>query len=83
MPIFRGLLLVAAVWLVFVISRHLLRSHRARTASPPAPTYIATVDCASCGLRIPKTEAVTDGNRYFCCTQHRDQKIHAIGDDRK
>ncbi len=81
MPIFRGLLLVAAVWLVFIISRQLYRSHLARRPSSPAQIYIATVDCATCGLRIPKTEAVSDDDRYFCCNQHRDQKTHAIGDD--
>ncbi|NOX76397.1 MAG: hypothetical protein GXP17_07260, partial [Gammaproteobacteria bacterium] len=43
--------------------------------------YVDTVDCETCGLRIPKTEAVGSHDRYFCCHQHRDPKTHAIGNN--
>lgn len=40
----------------------------ARAASAPE----TMVDCATCGLHFPASEAVRDGARTFCCTAHRD-----------
>ena len=41
-----------------------------RAAAGAAPE--AMVDCASCGLHFPASEAVRDGARLYCCTAHRD-----------
>ena len=58
----------------------LLRPRRKATAAPPpaaargpvnAPPE-AMVDCASCGLHFPASEAVRDGERVYCCAAHRD-----------
>jgi uncharacterized protein len=27
--------------------------------------------CAHCGLHVPETEGVCDGDVFFCCDQHR------------
>ena len=29
------------------------------------------VSCAKCGLHVPRSEALTEGDRYFCCEEHR------------
>jgi uncharacterized protein len=65
-------LLLAAV--VYVVLRSMRgrnsggdRSTRARRSPEPQ----AIVSCATCGLHVPRQEALTLGNRYFCCEEHR------------
>ncbi|HYM48304.1 MAG TPA: PP0621 family protein [Burkholderiaceae bacterium] len=29
------------------------------------------VSCATCGLHVPRNEALTQDERYFCCEEHR------------
>jgi uncharacterized protein len=29
------------------------------------------VSCATCGLHLPRQEALPLGDRYFCCEEHR------------
>lgn len=31
------------------------------------------VRCARCGTFIPRDEAIHEGDRDYCCTQHRDE----------
>ena len=31
----------------------------------------AMVSCATCGLHVPRQEALMLGDRYFCCEEHR------------
>ena len=31
----------------------------------------AMVACATCGLHLPRQEALLLGDRYFCCEEHR------------
>jgi uncharacterized protein len=31
----------------------------------------AMVSCATCGLHVPRQEALLLGDRYFCCEEHR------------
>ncbi len=46
-------------------------------ASPPEPPRAATrdkqvmVSCASCGLHLPKPDALMLGEHYYCCEEHR------------
>jgi uncharacterized protein len=70
------------LWVVLgFVAWWMLRPRRA--AAPPsatsrgpaaaAPPPEAMVDCASCGLHFPASEAVRDGAaRLYCCTAHRD-----------
>jgi uncharacterized protein len=75
MPIFRGLLLLAAVWLAVVVARQLYRSYqrqrmnRPQTPARPLPTRV--VRCQQCGVHIPETEAIANGDRYFCSNHCR------------
>ena len=70
MPIFRGLLLLAAIWLAVVVARQLYRSYQrqrmpqSQGQAKPLPTRV--VRCQQCGVHIPETEAITEGDRYFC-----------------
>lgn len=76
MPIFRGLLVMLAIWLVFVLARHLYKSNRLQRSSKQTSTqaiYTKTVPCALCGVHTPKTEAIDQNGRYFCSEQHSNQ----------
>jgi len=67
----RFLLIVVAVWLAIMIARQLLRS--SKQASPP-PRELPERDmvrCAECGLHVPRSEAVAEGDGFFCSERHR------------
>jgi uncharacterized protein len=62
------LLLALAVYLLW---RSLQR--RDTPPRPPSPERSpqAMVSCATCGLHVPRQEALALGERYFCCEEHR------------
>jgi uncharacterized protein len=61
-------LLAIALYLVW---RALQRRDRTPPSPPPADTPQAMVSCATCGLHVPRREALLLGDRYFCCEEHR------------
>ncbi len=56
---------VLAVWLV----RRLLR--KPTPPSKPAKTQ-DMLRCAHCGLHVPRSEAILDGDTPYCSPEHRD-----------
>ena len=65
------------VWLAVAAAVWWLLRARPRVSAPPPAQGAARaaeemVDCASCGLHFPASEAVRDGARLFCCSAHRD-----------
>jgi len=46
----------------------------ARPGQPPAPQDM--VACAHCGVHLPRTEALTSGQRSYCCAEHQRQDAH-------
>ena len=75
MPIFRWIIIGLAIWLVVVILRQMIGTRRQKSAakkSPPASAYTAMVSCHHCNLHIPQAEAIQEGDRYYCCIEHRD-----------
>lgn len=75
MSFLRTLIVIVAIWLVIRIALKLYRARQqeaARTNRPQAPDSItAMVACATCGVHVPKTEALPAGGRYFCSDDHR------------
>lgn len=42
------------------------------SASPPASRAVPMVECAHCGLHLPRSDALEgEGGRYFCGAPHR------------
>ena len=41
-------------------------------AKKPHKTVGDMVPCSHCGVYVPRGEALQDGDRYFCCREHRD-----------
>lgn len=63
-------LLLAAV--AYVVWRSMQRRGSDRRASRPEQQVPqAMVSCATCGLHVPRQEALLLGDRYFCCEEHR------------
>jgi uncharacterized protein len=63
------LLLAIAVYLLW---RSLQRRGSARsTTGQEQRAPQAMVSCATCGLHLPRQEALALGERYFCCEEHR------------
>jgi hypothetical protein len=81
MPIFRGLILLLAIWVAVVLARQLYRTSRLNrtTARNPARgqgtklPYTNMVACDTCRTHIPKTEAICLNGRYFCSDACRQQ----------
>ena len=48
----------------------LLKSYRKETSAKPEPEDM--VRCAHCGVHLPVSESVRDGELYFCSAAHRD-----------
>ena len=48
---------------------------RAETPPPHRPSPAVTpqdmVACAHCGVHLPRTEALTHGQRSYCCAEHQ------------
>ncbi len=52
----------------------LLRNHRRRSdrnvQRPADPQAEDMVDCAHCGVHLPRGEGIMSGPRYFCSKEH-------------
>jgi uncharacterized protein len=66
----RTLLLGLALWGLYLIVRHLLRERRRLKAKPDAPKAVDSVQCAHCGLHLPREEALQHDEHYYCCRAH-------------
>ncbi len=68
------LLVIALVWVAFLLWRHgrrtQLRSKTPPTAGPPKLPE-AMVRCAHCGLHLPAADAVQGRQGSYCSDAHR------------
>jgi uncharacterized protein len=66
------LAVLALVWLIGGRRRAARRDppRRAGAAVPPGPE--AMLECARCGVHVPRSEASWNGSQAYCCPQHRD-----------
>ncbi|HFE32638.1 MAG TPA: hypothetical protein ENJ17_04940 [Gammaproteobacteria bacterium] len=71
MPIFRFLIIGLAAWLAIALIRRLYFKPRAN-ALRPLEHYVETVACRHCRVRIPRDQAIEQGEHFYCCPQHRD-----------
>lgn len=64
----RLIFLVVAIALVYWLLR--------RFRQPPSDAQDSSqtedmVSCEHCGLNLPKSEALSSGDKYYCCEEHR------------
>ncbi len=61
-------LLALAIYLVW---RLLKKKQVPRSGEDSALPRLPMVSCATCGLHVPRNEALMQDERYFCCEEHR------------
>lgn len=67
---FRILVIVAALVLVFVIIKNRLGSRSLQQKKTRSAKTDDIVKCLQCETYIPRKEAIISGNETFCCKQH-------------
>lgn len=68
---FRILIIIAALLLVYLIIKNRLNSRRLEQNKPGSTTTNNMVKCLQCETYIPRKEAIISGTESFCCTQHQ------------
>jgi uncharacterized protein len=63
------LLLIFVVLAVWWLAKGFRRKDPARDAPEAAPEQMVT--CSHCGLYLPQSEAIAEGDKFFCCAEHR------------
>ncbi|MET0072266.1 MAG: PP0621 family protein [Candidatus Thiodiazotropha sp.] len=66
----RFLFFALAVLGVYLIVRHFWRQKRHIDGGSKQVKSVDSVQCAYCGLHLPKVEAVSDDSRYYCSKAH-------------
>ena len=68
----RYLLLIIAIWVGFAILRHFLRTPVKQAPKGTSTPVQEMVRCSHCGVHFPRSEAIIQGNDFFCSAEHRD-----------
>ena len=63
------LLLIFAVVAVWWLAKGFRRKDAAKDAPEAAPEQM--VNCSHCGLYLPQNEAIAEGDKFYCCAEHR------------
>jgi uncharacterized protein len=63
------LLLILVIVAVWWLTKGFRRKGASGSASEGVPEQM--VNCGHCGLYLPQSEAVREGDRFFCCAEHR------------
>ena len=63
------LLLIFVVMAVWWLAKGFRRKDVAKDAPEAAPEQMVT--CSRCGLNLPQSEAIAEGDKFFCCAEHR------------
>ena len=62
-----GIIVVLVVWL---LRRALAGPRAAKKTEPESETKGDLVNCAHCGVNLPKAEARGEGARFYCSEEH-------------
>ena len=65
------LLLALAIWLLITVLKRYSRNMQA--PAKKAEHAETMVQCALCGLHLPKSDSVTVNNYHYCCEEHSQQ----------
>ncbi|MHB8535108.1 MAG: PP0621 family protein [Sulfuricaulis sp.] len=67
----RIIILLIGLWLVLQIIKRALGTRR---SPPPRQASIAKmVACTYCGTHVPESETIRDGDKTYCCEDHREK----------
>lgn len=68
------ILVVLGLLLVYWILRSYRRRVERREPRPPAAGGEDMVQCARCGVHLPRSESITTQGRFYCSPDH--QRLH-------
>ena len=71
------ILLVLGLMLVYWILRTYRRRIDRRSAGTPSAAAESMVQCAQCGVHVPRGESITAQGNFFCSAEH--QQAHQSG----
>jgi uncharacterized protein len=54
---------------VWLLLKRLGGKGAAADAPPAAPEQM--VNCSHCGLYLPQNEAIAEGDKFYCCAEHK------------
>ena len=59
--------------LVFFSAWLLIKRLRSKDSPTDArdPAHEQMVNCSHCGLYLPQKEAIAEGDKFYCCAEHR------------
>jgi len=70
----RYLIFIISIWLIYRISKSLLRQKQAKQPKSNKNTPLKnTVRCAHCNLHIPESEAILGNGHSYCCEKHKQE----------
>jgi uncharacterized protein len=64
------LIIALALWCAWRLITRQRRAFTGHRAEPRDAKGELMVQCARCGLNVPKSESLAVENRYFCCAEH-------------
>jgi uncharacterized protein len=75
MNLFRVIAIFLIVWLVIYMVKRALgnRQIEREEKKPQQQASEKVVRCARCGLHVPQSQALRDGDRFYCSPEHRDE----------
>jgi uncharacterized protein len=62
------LLLAIAIWLLYAVVNRYLKGVAQQDQTPANPEDM--VQCAHCGVHLPKSESLLVEDRHYCCEAH-------------
>ena len=65
------LLLAIAIWLLYAVVKRYLTSVEPKDRDPAKPEDM--VQCAHCGVHLPKSDSLVVDDRHYCCEEHSRQ----------
>jgi uncharacterized protein len=65
----RIIIILIGLWLVLTIVKRALASRQKPPADKPSVAHM--VVCAHCGVHVPESEAIRNGNQRYCSDEHR------------
>ncbi len=65
----RIIIILIGLWLILTIVKRALVSRQKSSTDKPSVAHM--VVCTHCGVHVPESEAIRDGNKLYCSEKHR------------
>ncbi len=65
---------VIAILIYWLINNRKSKQEKKET---PSESIEDMVSCTYCGIHLPKSEAISNRNNYFCCNEHCNQHTNS------